>query len=73
MTQYTNWQSPQRHPVSVKDWTLSALQDGLFTAPLVETGDYHASLNAKSFFYVADYQSRNSMYKQVSGFSFYRA
>ena len=65
LTQYTDWTSTNRQPVNVRDWTVAALQDGLYSAPLVETGDYHSSLNPNSWFYVADYQTKNSHYNQV--------
>ena len=42
-----------------------ALQDALYLAPLVETGDYHSSQNKDSWFYVFDYQSKNGLYRQV--------
>ena len=45
--------------------TVEALNDAQYVAPLVETGDYHSSLNSKSWFYVFDYQTKNSNYKQV--------
>ena len=44
---------------------MEALNDAHYVAPLVETGDYHSSLNSKSWFYVFDYQTKNSNYKQV--------
>jgi len=41
------------------------LQDALFTAPAMETADYHSSLNPNSFFYVFDHQTKGGLYKQV--------
>jgi len=46
---------------------VEALNDAQYVAPLVETGDYHSSLNTKSWFYVFDYQTKNSHYKQRQG------
>ena len=65
VNEYTDWQSAAQHPVNIRDKTLEALNDAHFVAPLVETGDYHSSLNARSWFYVFDYQTKNSYYKQV--------
>ena len=45
--------------------TLEALGDALYVAPVIETGDYHSSLNARSWLYVFEYQTKNSFYKQV--------
>ncbi len=71
MTQTLNlsffpFQNPTRHPVNIRDQTLEALGDALYVAPVIETGDYHSSLNAKSWFYVFEYQTKNSFYKQVT-------
>ena len=65
VNEYTDWQSAAQHPVNIRDKTLEALNDAHYVAPLVETGDYHSSLNARSWFYVFDYQTKNSYYKQV--------
>ena len=54
-----------RASVNIRDKTLEALNDSHYVAPLVETGDYYSSLNARSWFYVFDYQTKNSYYKQV--------
>ena len=66
VNEYTDWQSVAQHPVNIRDNTLEALTDANYVAPIVETGDYHSSLNARSWFYVFDYQTKNSYYKQVS-------
>ena len=65
VNEYTDWQSAAQHPVNIRDKTLEALNDAHYVAPLVETGDYYSSLNARSFFYLFDYQTKNSYYKQV--------
>ena len=65
VTEYTDWESSSRHPVQIRDGLIAALNDALFVAPLVETGDYHSSINANSWFYVFDYQSKRGFYKQV--------
>jgi Carboxylesterase family len=48
-----------------RDVTLEALTDGLYVAPVVETADYHASLNKNSWLYVFDYQSKYGDFMQV--------
>ena len=65
VNEYTDWQSAAQHPVNIRDKTLEALTDAHYVAPLIETGDYHSSLNARSWFYVFEYQTKNSYYKQV--------
>ena len=65
VNEYTDWQSATQHPVNIRDSTLEALTDAHYVAPMIETGDYHSSLNARSWFYVFDYQTKNSYYKQV--------
>lgn len=70
VTEYTDWQSSNRHPVSIRDGTMEAMEDALYVAPLIETGDYHASLNSKSWFFVFDYQTKHSLYKQVRTHTF---
>ena len=62
------FQNPTRHPVNIRDQTLEALSDALYVAPVIETGDYHSSLNARSWFYVFEYQTKNSFFKQVGPF-----
>ena len=71
ITEYTDWENSMRHPVSVSHKTLEALQDALYVAPIVETGDVHSSLNKNSWFYLFNYQSKNSPYKQVSHINVY--
>ena len=65
VNEYTDWQSATQHPVNIRDQTLEALTDAHYVAPILETGDYHSSLNARSWFYVFDYQTKNSYFKQV--------
>eukprot|EP00095_Tigriopus_kingsejongensis_P004712 maker-scaffold276_size226481-snap-gene-1.31 protein:Tk04712 transcript:maker-scaffold276_size226481-snap-gene-1.31-mRNA-1 annotation:"hypothetical protein DAPPUDRAFT_10046" len=67
MTHYTNWESPSLRPIELKDELVAALNDAMFGAPLTETGDYHSSIHESSWFYVFDYQSRGSYYKQRQG------
>jgi hypothetical protein len=45
--------------------TLEALTDGLYVAPVLETADYHASLNKNSWLYVFDYQTKYGDFMQV--------
>ena len=65
VTEYTDWKNAHRQPVHIRDEMAMALQDAIYSAPLIETGDYHSSLNINSWFYVFDYQSKNSGYNQV--------
>ena len=58
LTEYTDWSSVTRHPITTRDTTLEALSDGLYVAPAIETADYHASLNKNSWFYMFDFQSK---------------
>jgi hypothetical protein len=48
-----------------RDVTLEALTDGLYVAPVLETADYHASLNKNSWLYVFDYQTKYGDFMQV--------
>jgi len=67
LTEYTDWASVSRHPITTRDSTLSALSDGLYVSPAIETADYHASLNKNSWFYVFDYQSKFGPFKTRQG------
>ncbi|TRY67295.1 hypothetical protein TCAL_04350 [Tigriopus californicus] len=67
MTHYTNWENPSLRPVELRDELVAALNDALFGAPIIETGDYHSSINDKSWFFVFDYQSKGSSYRQRQG------
>lgn len=53
--------------MSLRDGTMAALEDALYVAPAVETGDILSSLNQDLWFYVFDYQSKASAYKQRQG------
>ncbi|XP_071440378.1 neuroligin-4, X-linked [Hetaerina americana] len=46
VNEYTDWERPVQHPVNIRDETLEALSDATVVAPLVQTGDYHASAAA---------------------------
>ncbi len=52
--------------------TLEALTDGLYVAPVLETADYHASLNKNSWLYVFDYQTKYGDFMQVGYLCFYK-
>ena len=52
-----------RAPVNIRVTTLEALNDADYIAPLVETRGYHSSLNVRLWFYIFDYQTKNSYYK----------
>ncbi|OXA46197.1 Neuroligin-4, Y-linked [Folsomia candida] len=62
--EYTDWERPIQHPISVRDETLDALADAQIVAPLVKLGDLHSQSNSKSYFYVFEYQSKISDYQQ---------
>lgn len=57
----------QQHPVDLRDSCVDALTDSMFTVPMVETADFHSSLNPQSWMYVFGHQSKNSLYKQRLG------
>ena len=59
-----------RASVNIRDKTLEALNDSHYVAPLVETGDYYSSHNARSWFYLFDYQTKNSYVLQIGIFLF---
>ncbi|CAG7785284.1 unnamed protein product, partial [Allacma fusca] len=62
--EYTDWERPVQHPISVRDETLDALGDAQVVAPLIKAADLHSQSNAKSYFYVFEYQSKVSDYAQ---------
>ena len=62
MTTYTNWQTSQ-HPMDLRDSCVDAMTDSLFTVPMIETADYHSSLNPQSWMYVFGHQSKSSLHK----------
>lgn len=63
VTTYTNWQTSQQHPMDLRDSCVDAMTDSLFTVPMIETADYHSSLNPQSWMYVFGYQSKSSLHK----------
>ncbi|XP_023324105.1 neuroligin-4, X-linked [Eurytemora carolleeae] len=67
LTEYTNWSSTARQPISTRDESVEALTDGLYVSPGVESADYHASLNKNSWFYVFDYQTKYGDFSQRGG------
>ena len=67
MTTYTNWQATQRQPLDLRDECLDAITDAMFTVPMVETADYHASLNQQSWMYVFGHQRKNYLYRHKLG------
>lgn len=66
MNEYTEWERPIQHPVSIRDETLEALSDAQYVGPVTQTVDLHASAKRNnSYFYVFEYQSKYSYYQQV--------
>ncbi|CAL8107071.1 unnamed protein product [Orchesella dallaii] len=66
--EYTDWEKPAQHPLNVRDETIDALADAQVVAPLTKVGDLHAaSSRTKAYFYIFDYQSKNSEYQQRVG------
>ena len=63
MTTYTNWQTSRQHPMDLRDSCVDAMTDSLFTVPMIETADYHSSLNPQSWMYVFGHQSKSSLHK----------
>lgn len=67
-----------QNPINTRDAMISALSDAQYVAPLVQSGDLLSggpkpSMSdedgprrpTKTFFYVFDYQTRDSVYPQV--------
>ncbi|XP_063241609.1 neuroligin-2-like [Bacillus rossius redtenbacheri] len=73
VNEYTDWERTVQHPVNTRDATVLALSDAEFVAPLVQLGDvlsYRVSPGAstnKHYFYVFDYQTKDSDYPQRLG------
>lgn len=78
VNEYTDWERTVLHPINTRDSTIAALSDAQFVAPIVQTGDLFsklpshvvtgnraASRSTKTFFYVFDYQTKDSDYPQV--------
>ncbi|XP_063237155.1 neuroligin-2-like [Bacillus rossius redtenbacheri] len=70
--EYTDWERTALHPANTRDATVAALGDAEVVAPLVRTGELHSRRlgpgpQARSFFCVFDYQSRDSDYPQRMG------
>ena len=80
VNEYTDWERTVQHPINTRDATIAALNDAQFIAPLVQMADLFtgpklkvsnnqqsqdSSPSAKSFFYVFDYQTKESAYPQV--------
>ncbi|KAJ8874973.1 hypothetical protein PR048_022863 [Dryococelus australis] len=68
VNEYTDWERTVLHPVNTRDATAAALGDAEFVAPLVQLGDVlsyrvnPAASSSKHYFYVFDYQTRDSDY-----------
>ena len=70
VNEYTEWERPIQHPVSIRDETLEALSDAQYVGPVTQTVDLHASARRNnSYFYVFEYQSKYSFYQQVINFN----
>nr|XP_018897827.1 PREDICTED: neuroligin-1-like [Bemisia tabaci] len=73
VNEYTDWERTVDHPMNTRDATIAALSDAQYVAPLVQIADLHStpsakiSSNVKSFFFVFDYQTKDSEYPQRMG------
>lgn len=68
VNEYTDWTRSAQHPVNTRDATMEILGDALVVAPLVMTGNLHASHNRqKTFFYNFAYQSRDGDFPRRLG------
>lgn len=76
VTEYTDWERTNQHPIITRDSAVSALSDAQYVAPLVHTADLISSMNGmqdgetaapKCFFSVFDYQTKDGDYPQRMG------
>ncbi|KAK2719079.1 neuroligin-1-like [Artemia franciscana] len=67
VNEYTDWEKPIQHPMTLRDQTIEAISDAEFVAPVVKTGDIHSTQRHNSYFYVVDYQTKNSDFTQRLG------
>lgn len=74
VTEYTDWERTNQHPIITRDSAVSALSDAQYVAPLVHTADLLTSTNGaqegeskKCFFSVFDYQTKDGDYPQRMG------
>ncbi|KAL7035670.1 hypothetical protein ACKWTF_008499 [Chironomus riparius] len=74
ITEYTDWERTNQHPIITRDSAVSALSDAQYVAPLVHTADLLTSTNGmqegespKCFFSVFDYQTKDGDYPQRMG------
>jgi neuroligin len=75
VTEYTDWERTNQHPIITRDSAVSALSDAQYVAPLVHTADLSTSTSGtqegengpKCFFSVFDYQTKDGDYPQRMG------
>lgn len=68
INEYTDWERPVQHPVTIRDGTLEALTDAQYAAPVLQIADFHSSARRNSYLYVFEYQTRFGDYQQVREF-----
>lgn len=65
INEYTDWERPVQHPVTIRDGTLEALSDAQYAAPVLQIADFHSSVRRNSYLYVFEYQTKFGDYQQV--------
>ncbi|KAK7578244.1 hypothetical protein V9T40_010449 [Parthenolecanium corni] len=67
INEYTDWERPVQHPVTIRDGTLEALSDAQYAAPVLQIADFHSSVRRNSYLYVFEYQTKFGDYQQRQG------
>ncbi|KAI5695016.1 hypothetical protein M8J75_009496 [Diaphorina citri] len=58
INEYTDWERPVQHPINIRDETLDALSDAMYTAPLWTLADLQSKGRNSCYLYVFDYQTK---------------
>ncbi|XP_026676494.1 neuroligin-1-like [Diaphorina citri] len=64
INEYTDWERPVQHPINIRDETLDALSDAMYTAPLWTLADLQSKGRNSCYLYVFDYQTKYGVYPQ---------
>uniref|UniRef100_A0A8D8TAW7 Neuroligin-1 n=1 Tax=Cacopsylla melanoneura TaxID=428564 RepID=A0A8D8TAW7_9HEMI len=67
INEYTDWERPVQHPINIRDETLDALSDAMYTAPLWTLADLQSTGRSSCYLYVFDYQTKYGAYPQRQG------
>ncbi|KAI5718568.1 hypothetical protein M8J77_023175 [Diaphorina citri] len=67
INEYTDWERPVQHPINIRDETLDALSDAMYTAPLWTLADLQSKGRNSCYLYVFDYQTKYGVYPQRQG------